>query len=399
MRIVHTADWHLGFRAYQRLTPDGMNVRERDVAITFMRLIDAIIRVAPDAVLVAGDIFHVARPSNAAVTHAFAQLRKLREALPETLVILAAGNHDAPKASESGCILPLFTNLGIQVVDRGVDRIRLGELSIVCVPDIPGLKRPEFHPDPDARYNVLLMHGEVEGVTQGGADRHPSAGQVAREQLDLDGWDYVALGHYHQYEELAPNTFYSGSIDYTSSNPWQEIATPKGFVERNLVTGEHTFHAVTPARVFKDLARLDAAGLTAEELTTAIAAAVEDGGSIDGQVIRLVVTNVSRELARSIDHKAINALKRRALQLQIDLRRPEKVETLPIELPSPAQRTRKTLEQIIVSSLETRELPPEVVRERFVANAIKYLDLSFDPYAAPAPAAPPASAPSVEAAA
>ena len=50
-----------------------------------------------------------------------------------------------------------------------------------------------------------------------------AAVEISRDELDASRWDYVALGHYHVYREIAPNAFYCGSIDYTSVNTWGEL--------------------------------------------------------------------------------------------------------------------------------------------------------------------------------
>ena len=104
-------------------------------------------------------------------------------------------------------------------------------------------------PDAQARWNVLLMHGEVEGMPRaGGMPAERAAVEVSREELGASSWSYVALGHYHVYQQIAPNAFYAGSIDYTSTNPWEELVEErssglpgKGFIEHDLETGEHRF--------------------------------------------------------------------------------------------------------------------------------------------------------------
>ena len=83
LRLVHLADLHLGYRQYQRLTPRGINQREADVAQSFTRAIDKMIELAPDVVLIAGDVFHQVRPTNTAILHAFLQFARLRAALPD----------------------------------------------------------------------------------------------------------------------------------------------------------------------------------------------------------------------------------------------------------------------------------------------------------------------------
>src|SRR6185503_10686077 len=119
-----------------------------------------------DVVLIAGDVFHNVRPANPAILHAFNQFSRLLRALPDTPVVIIAGNHDTPRATETGCILKLFAKLGAYVVTDDAERISIPEreLSILAVPDSAVSRRPAFDPDPTARYNVLLLHGPLEGV-------------------------------------------------------------------------------------------------------------------------------------------------------------------------------------------------------------------------------------------
>src|SRR3569833_162879 len=107
MRLVHLSDLHLGYRQYQRLTPGGLNQREADVAATFRTAIDRVIALRPDAVVVAGDVFHSVRPTNQAIISAFLQFARLRAELPDAAIVVVAGNHDVPRTTETGGILRL----------------------------------------------------------------------------------------------------------------------------------------------------------------------------------------------------------------------------------------------------------------------------------------------------
>ena len=137
MRLVHLSDLHLGYRQYQRLTPAGINQREADVARAFRNAIDKTIELAPDVVVIAGDICHPVRPTNPAILTAFSQFARLKAALRGTEVVIVAGNHDTPRTAETGCILKLFEPLDIHVVDSEPRRIPFPDrsLSILAVPD------------------------------------------------------------------------------------------------------------------------------------------------------------------------------------------------------------------------------------------------------------------------
>ena len=123
MRLVHLSDLHLGYRQYQRLTPGGINQREADVAAIVRAAIDASIELAPDVVLIAGDVFHTVRPTNPAILHAFVQFARLCARCRIPTIVMIAGNHDTPRSTETGGILRLFAPLGIHVVDREARRL------------------------------------------------------------------------------------------------------------------------------------------------------------------------------------------------------------------------------------------------------------------------------------
>ena len=381
MRLVHLSDLHLGYRQYQRLTPGGVNQREADVAATFRASIDSVIALRPELIVVAGDIFHTVRPTNQAILHAFLQFSRLKAALPESEIVLIAGNHDTPRSSESGGILQLFAQLGVNVADTKPQLWTFPklDLSVLGVPDVPGQTRPDLHQTSNTRFNVMVIHGEVEGVLPPHlASAERAALEISHEELGASRWDYVALGDYHVYREVAPNAFYSGSIDYTSVNTWGELQeertaglSGKGFVERNLVTGEHTFHPLRAARPLIDLKPVDARGLTIAEVDEQIRSAVEscDGG-IDDKIVRLLVREVPRHLPRELDHRAIRDYKRRALNFQLDFRAPEALRLHATGAPG----RRPSLNEIVKEKLLSRPLDADVDRNALVTCALAYLD-------------------------
>jgi hypothetical protein len=380
MRLVHLSDLHLGYRQYQRQTPAGINQREADVAAAFTRAVEMTIGLQPDVVVLAGDIFHTVRPTNPAILHAFHQFSRLRQALPTTPVVMVAGNHDTPRSTETGCILRLFRPLGIDVVEGEAQRLAFPALglSVLAVPDIPGGPRVKLEPDPEARHNVLLLHGEVEGMLPAHAVTVDRAGvEISREELGLPAWSYVALGHYHVHREIAPNAYYSGSVEYTSANAWGELVEEaaagvpgKGIVEHDLETGAHRFHHVPPTRRLVDLPRLSARGMTAADLDAAIATAVEGvPGGIDDQIVRLVVRDVPRHVARELDQKALREYRRRALHFHLDTRRPEIVRLHGHGAPG----RRPSLSDMVRDKLRSRVIEGDVDREALVALGLHYL--------------------------
>ena len=408
MRLVHLSDLHLGYRQYARHTSAGVNQREADVAATCARAIDLVVQRRPDLVLVGGDVFHSVRPPNAAILDAFRLFGRLRAALPETPVVMIAGNHDVPRSSDAGCILQLFEELGVHVVFRGPERIDLPALdaAVLAVPFAPPGTTPsarEFAADATRRWNILLVHDEVAGVLPASA---AAEGRVVApldpEHFGRAPWNYVALGHYHVYREVPVSrsgvrvpAYYSGSLDYTSSNPWADVREErqrygtapgegKGFIEHDLATGTHTFHRVPGARRLLDLPRIDASGLSTSALDDAIANALGAAGrAVDDAIVRLVITNASRHVVRTLDYTLLRDARRRALHFQLDARRPAVAESTGTS----AAGRRITLRDRLAEQLRARPLAPPLDRERLVTLGLGYLTRAEDAAAAALPVA------------
>ena len=105
MRLLHTADWHLGKRLdqFSRLPEQRAVMQE---------IIEVAEREAVDAVLIAGDIFDHYQPGNDADTLFYQTVHRLT-GQGRRPVIVIAGNHDSPEhliaarqlARESGILL------------------------------------------------------------------------------------------------------------------------------------------------------------------------------------------------------------------------------------------------------------------------------------------------------
>ncbi len=416
MRLVHLSDLHLGFRQFPRQTADGVNQREADVAATCARAITQVIACAPDVVLIGGDVFHHVRPSNTAILSGFALFARLRASLPDALIVMIAGNHDLPRTADAGCILQLFRQLNMHVVTGGTERIHdpARELSVLAVPFAPpaanangdAVMERHYEADPRARFNVLLLHDDVRGVI-------PDAAQVGDRlhapidpvDLERSAWDYVGIGHYHVYRPITLShtatarpvpCYYSGSLEYTSTNPWVELREEvqrngsvagqgKGFIEHNLLTGEHSFHPVAPARRLLDLPSIDASGKTAQELDALIASAIDTAGdTLDNAVVRLVVRNVTRHVVRTLDYAPLREVRRRTLHFQLDTRKPEAAG---IATATGAPGRRATLRDRLAERLQQRALAPGLDRDRLVQLGLAYLTRAEEAAAAALPVA------------
>lgn len=383
VRIAHLADPHLGIRQYHRQTAGGINQREHDVANAFRAAVDGVIAERPELVLVAGDLFHSVRPGNASIIFAFRQFQRLLGALPGTPVVLIAGNHDTPRSAETGSIFGLFEDMGVRVATTDARRFEFPELdlSLLAVPHqaLVGGERPALRPEGSARRQVLVLHGDIEGVMPASPGVQEYGGAVVTPiELGAEHWSYVALGHYHVQREVAPRSWYAGSLDYVSSNPWGELREErsrdiagKGWLLVDPDTGRVERRLLPSPRRFLDLEPIAGMGLSPAELDAAIAERLGTvPGGLGASVVRLVVRDVPRHVARSLDHSAIRALRAEALHLQLDIRRPEVTREVGVGAPG----RRQTLPGLVEGYLEKRPLPAELDRREFVALGVELVE-------------------------
>jgi exonuclease SbcD len=375
VKLAHIADPHLGIQQYHRQTPSGLNQREADIAHAFRVAVDGVIEARPDAVVVAGDLFHSVRPTNAAIVFAFRQFQRLREALPDAPIVLIAGNHDTPRSTETGSILRLFEELGIDVASEEPRRFVYPalDLSVLAVPHqaLMNATRPVLRPEGDERRRVLVLHGEIEGVFPFDRSGAEYGGAVlGLEELAPSEWSYVALGHYHVQHRVAPRVWYAGSLEYVSPNLWGELVDEadhgshgKGWLLADVDRGTAQRRTVPLAREILDLEPIEADGLQAEAIDALIAGRVAAvPGGVADKVVRLLVHNIPRHVARELNHAAVRALKAVALHFHLDLRRPEIHRAVGTGAPG----RRQTLPELVRSYLERRPLPAELDRDAFV---------------------------------
>lgn len=388
MKLAHLADLHLGFRQFDRQTSKGANQREADVAEAFKRAVDDILEQQPDLIVIAGDLFHSVRPTNAAILYCFRQLHRLRTGLPSSPIVVIAGEHDTPRSTETGSILRLYEALGVEIAVEEARRIVLPRLdcAVLAVPQqaLAKAERPALRPEAGGpTLNVLVTHGVYGGLGEERGTMEYGGAELTRELLAPEKWDYIALGHYHTAQSIAANAWYAGSLEYLPPNPWGQIQDDqdaakgrkrragKGYLLVELPGARVAFRAIEPLRRHIDLPSIRGAGLTAKELDEQIAERVA-AAKIDDQIVRLVVWDVERAVARDLDHAAIRGYKARALNFQLDLRRPQSASGTTSAGGAGARR--QPLSETVREFLGRRPLDAELNRETFVKLGLEYLE-------------------------
>ena len=321
MKILHLSDTHLGYTAYNKLDPETLiNQREQDVYNIFGHFVDIALEQKPDLILHSGDLFDTVRPSNRAIAECLKQLLRLSAAgIP---VVLISGNHSTPRLRETGSVFRLLEHLEhiYPIYKGGCERLEMPELPGVVIHGLPHvgsaeklqLELEKFKPGDETKINIGILHGAILGV-----DKFRSF--EFNEQMIQSGYlkpefDYIALGHYHEFVEVEPNAYYSGSIERFSFSELSHKV--KGFIKLELEKDRREIEFVElPARPMQDLPPVNCAELGGADITETIVARLE-AAEPAGKILRLRVTNLRPGDYQGIDFGRIRKVAKDALHYE-----------------------------------------------------------------------------------
>lgn len=308
MRFFHTSDTHLGHQQYHALSPNGLNQREEDIYASWHHIIDLAVSEKPDAFIHAGDLFDGVRPGNRALHQAMQGFLKLSRAGIPTFVI--AGNHEHPKMRETGSPFRLFEHLdNVHVIYQGKREVfDVAGYRIHAVPQCADNETlgAEIAGAELKGKDILVVHGAIHSLK---AFTHAEFNELSLEPAWFKPFTYVALGHFHGTQQVAPNAWYCGAPERVSMG---EAGQAKGFLD---VHGGHATFRAIPTRKYMDLGRVDATGLEAASLHAACLRILERLEA--GVVARLTIENMDPSLRGAWDARSIQAAAKHALHFEL----------------------------------------------------------------------------------
>lgn len=314
MTIAHLSDTHLGFRAYARVNSGGINQREADVMDTFKRTLNAIVKKDPDLVIHSGDVFHQVRPSNQTIIDAYLVIEKFQKQRDGRPFLMIGGNHETPRTLDAGSILRLFDRIpGMKVVpidaERGIFHSLECEYLAIPTRALELKQEIDYRPTYGAKYSILGIHAMM---TEAMFDH----GELSVSQISPEKWTYVGLGDYHIRKSFASNCCYPGSTDYTSTNIWEEISTPKSWVWFDTDRGKIEYQPTKPRETI-DLPRINAEKYDGQELTDALLKAASWSAVMP--IVRQVVENVSLDTRCQLDRRRLREIDSQCLRYGLEL--------------------------------------------------------------------------------
>src|SRR5918999_674461 len=327
VRIAHISDTHLGYTRYARLHAEtGRNQREVDVQEAYGRAVDAILERDVDLVIHSGDVFDSVRPATHVIIGFLKQTFRLtREDIP---YLVAAGNHETPRLRSTTAALE-YANLVNAISAHGFDvEYHLEEADDACVgvtlvPHGAVFGTGAVTPARDADVNVLVTHGMVPGLE---ARQHEMGEANLQSGMLEGGFDYIALGHYHEFHEHKPNAYYAGA---TERFGFGEVDSTPGFavVEFDGKGLKSVEHVEIEARPMLDLKKIPGRKMNAAELTEAVLDRTS-GVDLDGAIVRLRAYDVRRGVASGMDRELLRDLQRRCLNFSLEVHAEERPEDL-----------------------------------------------------------------------
>ena len=203
IKLLHTADLHLGARFPSLGEREG--ARQAAFFKTFEHLLTTAIKCEVDLMVIAGDLFDRPRPDASVVGQVQAGLQRLAER--GITPVLLPGTHDSVVPGDSvyrrsefpGAIVldrPTVEE-PVRITIRGEDVFLYGFAyrSFLSERGLDSMVRR-----PEDGIHIGLLHGSQQGRHEWDCRKKDLPFTLA--ELKSWGLDYVALGHYHQFELL-----------------------------------------------------------------------------------------------------------------------------------------------------------------------------------------------------
>ena len=227
LRIIHTADVHLGAR-HDDLGEQASAQRERQFA-AFVATIDLALSEKADLVLIAGDLFDSNVQPRRSVERVAAELKRLAAAKIRTVVI--PGTHDAYDRSSIYRAYDLKALSGstpdddwVTVLTPERPSIHITSCDVVVHGPVFATKRAPHSPLQDldvagqrakAAWQVGMVHGALS--IPGKTDRDDVV--ITTDEIAASGLDYLALGHWHSAQQAR-----AGTVTYAYAGAPEPIA-------------------------------------------------------------------------------------------------------------------------------------------------------------------------------
>lgn len=213
MKIIHTADIHLGSKLQSRFPKSVADSRREEVRATFKRLTGYARDNGVKVILLSGDVFDDDHPFKKDKEFFYGVVKST----PDIDFIYLRGNHDSDGEQPEEEIANLKT-VGDAWTYFEYDNVTIGGIEITAENAVSLYSLLDLKSE---RINVVMLHGQIGDTC--GKDR------INLKKLKNKNIDYLALGHVHKPQ--------SGNLDERGDYAYCGCMEGRGFDE----TGIHGF--------------------------------------------------------------------------------------------------------------------------------------------------------------
>lgn len=315
VRILHTADNHIGETDYQRIdSQTGLNARGLDFLNSFKDIADIAIDKKVDVLLIAGDFFTKVNPHPRYILEVIRKLKQVSKNGITTLII--TGNHETPRIATTLNPLTLIGEVeGVHVV-LDPTTIKLGEYDFVCVPAPPDFDEIKnlFGPmltqalkSSQSKRKILVAHIPLgQAVTSSEVALETFMGDVIDVTTIPAKFDYVALGHIHKFQKVPHNSmpiYYPGSSE---RHEFGEERDDKYAILVDLKEDADVVPIKLATRKMVTLVDVDCAGLSATKITKLLLEKIDASKDrLADSLVRIKLENIDVDENRLIDWKQV----------------------------------------------------------------------------------------------
>jgi len=300
--FVHASDLHLGYTQY------GLEARRQDFDNAFSELVDKTIELKPDFMIIAGDLFHQARPSNHTLENTIRSFKRLKDAgIP---VLTVDGSHDSAPNTITSTILYPLDSAGLIIHlprHRGACWTKPDCCYVYGIPNYHNRHKtqealPKFMaenpPKPKAGVaNIFVFHGALDlpEVTPPYIEAEISPAELP------EGFCYYAAGHVH---ERYLGKFKDGILVYsgcTETVGYDEAKIIKGFyhvkVDEKSQVHPEIIELTSPRRFIT--VEYDFTGMASAKITEHAVQMVKDVDEQDAIIIPVLKGTLPAEASRT----------------------------------------------------------------------------------------------------
>lgn len=227
LRIIHTADVHLGAR-HDDLGKQASAQRERQFA-AFTAAIDLALAEKVDVFLIAGDLFDSNVQPRRSVERVAAQLKRLADSKIRTVII--PGTHDCYDRASIYRAYDLKALAGslpdddlVTVLSPDRPSVHLAACDVIVHGPVFATKKAPHSPlrdlvgqpgDPPATWRIGMVHGSI--AIPGKTERDDVV--FTTDEIAATGFDYLALGHWHSSQQAR-----AGGVTYGYAGAPEPVA-------------------------------------------------------------------------------------------------------------------------------------------------------------------------------